>query len=44
MQNSESAIGEAGRAFVLTSVPAVRPRNSLAHHEKAVPSGVPVAD
>jgi hypothetical protein len=44
MQNSESAIGQAGRAFVLPPVPVVLPRNSLAHHEKAVPFGVPVAD
>jgi hypothetical protein len=44
MQNSESAIGQAGRAFVLAPVPAARPRNSLAHHEKAVPFRVPVAD
>jgi hypothetical protein len=44
MQNFESAIGKAGRAFFLPSVPIVRPRNSLEHHEKAVPFRVPVAD
>jgi hypothetical protein len=44
MQNFESAIGKAGRAFVLALVPTARPRNALADHEKAAPSRVPVAD
>jgi hypothetical protein len=44
MQNFESAIGRAGRAFVLARDPIAGTRNMLADHEKTTSSRVPVAD